>query len=42
MGGEAYEGMEVVRCFRRFGEEGEEGIIYYGTKFMPVRESSST
>ena len=30
------EGMRVKAVFRRFGEESEEGIIYYGTKFVPV------
>ncbi len=31
-------GCEVVRAFRKYGEEGEEGIIYYGTKFVPGSE----
>ncbi len=30
------EGMRVKAVFRRFGEDGEEGIIYYGTKFVPA------
>lgn len=29
-------GMRVRAAFRKFGEEGERGIIYYGTKFVPV------
>ncbi len=29
-------GMKVKAAFRSFGEEGEDGIIYYGTKFVPV------
>jgi len=29
-------GMKVRRAFRRYGEDGEEGIIYYGTKFVPA------
>ena len=33
---EVYEGMRVKAVFRKFGEDGEEGIIYYGTKFVPV------
>jgi uncharacterized OB-fold protein len=32
---EVKEGMRVKAVFRRFGEESEEGIIYYGTKFVP-------
>lgn len=33
---EVREGMRVKAVFRKFGEDGEEGIIYYGTKFVPV------
>jgi len=29
-------GMRVRKAFRRYGEEGEDGIINYGTKFVPV------
>ncbi|MHC1610967.1 MAG: Zn-ribbon domain-containing OB-fold protein [Candidatus Methanospirareceae archaeon] len=29
-------GMRVRAVFRKLGEEGERGIIYYGTKFVPV------
>ena len=29
-------GMRVKAAFRKFGEEGESGIIYYGTKFVPA------
>ncbi len=29
-------GMRVRSVFRRIGEEGEQGIIYYGTKFVPA------
>lgn len=28
-------GMRVRAVFRKLGEEGERGIIYYGTKFVP-------
>ncbi|WP_202318564.1 Zn-ribbon domain-containing OB-fold protein [Archaeoglobus neptunius] len=28
-------GMRVRKVFRRYGEDGEEGIIHYGTKFVP-------
>ncbi|AKG90836.1 putative nucleic-acid-binding protein containing a Zn-ribbon [Geoglobus ahangari] len=31
-------GMRVRAAFRRYGEDGEDGIIYYGTKFVPVEE----
>lgn len=27
-------GMKVKRVFRKYGEEGDSGIIYYGTKFV--------
>ena len=33
---EAKVGMKVRKVFRRYSEEGEEGIINYGTKFAPV------
>ncbi|MHC1635153.1 MAG: Zn-ribbon domain-containing OB-fold protein [Candidatus Methanospirareceae archaeon] len=29
-------GMKVRAVFRKIGEEGEKGIIYYGTKFVPL------
>ena len=29
-------GMRVKPIFRRLGEDGAAGIIYYGTKFMPM------
>ncbi len=29
-------GMKVRKVFRRYSEEGEEGIINYGTKFAPA------
>lgn len=29
-------GMEVKKAFRKYGEDGANGIIYYGTKFVPV------
>ncbi len=29
-------GMRVKSVFRKYGEDGEEGIVYYGTKFIPV------
>jgi hypothetical protein len=29
-------GMQVSAVFRKIGEEGEKGIIYYGTKFVPL------
>jgi len=28
-------GMRVKKAFRKYGEDGEAGIIYYGTKFVP-------
>jgi hypothetical protein len=28
-------GMRVVKAFRKYFEEGDAGIIYYGTKFVP-------
>jgi hypothetical protein len=28
-------GMRVKKVFRKYGEDGESGIIYYGTKFVP-------
>ncbi|MDD4254195.1 MAG: Zn-ribbon domain-containing OB-fold protein [Methanofollis sp.] len=33
---EAYIGMPVTSVFRRLGTEGESGVIYYGTKFVPM------
>ncbi len=29
-------GMRVRKAFRRYGEDGEDGIIHYGTKFVPA------
>jgi hypothetical protein len=34
--GEAEVGDEVEPCFRRISDEGEEGIVQYGTKFKRV------
>lgn len=31
-------GMRVRAAFRKYGEDGEDGIIYYGTKFVPEEE----
>ena len=31
-------GMRVRAAFRKYGEDGEDGIIYYGTKFAPSEE----
>jgi len=31
-------GMRVKKVFRKYGEDGESGIIYYGTKFVPAIE----
>ena len=28
-------GMRVKSVFRKLGEDGEHGMIYYGTKFVP-------
>jgi uncharacterized OB-fold protein len=33
---EIHTGMRVRSVFRKIGEEGEKGIIYYGTKFVPA------
>jgi uncharacterized OB-fold protein len=33
-------GMRVRPVFRILGEEGEKGIIYYGTKFVPFDEQN--
>ena len=32
-------GTRVKSVFRILGKEGEKGIIYYGTKFIPIEES---
>ena len=32
---EIYIGMRVKAAFRKILEEGEDGIIHYGTKFIP-------
>ncbi len=29
-------GMRVRSVFRKLGEEGQDGVIYYGTKFVPI------
>jgi len=34
--GEVKEGMDVEAVFRKISEDGEEGLIYYGTKFRPI------
>jgi len=36
--GDADVGDEVEACFRRVDEEGESGIVQYGTKFKPVND----
>jgi len=36
--GDADVGDEVEACFRRVDEEGESGIVQYGTKFKPVKD----
>jgi hypothetical protein len=33
---EIFIGMRVCAVFRKIGEESERGIIYYGTKFVPI------
>lgn len=35
---EVHDGMRVKAVFRKYGEDGEDGIIYYGTKFVPAEE----
>ncbi len=35
-------GMRVRPVFRILGKEGERGIIYYGTKFVPVEEPDAS
>jgi len=35
---EANTGIKVKKVFRKYGEEGESGIIYYGTKFVPTTD----
>ena len=37
---EAKIGMRVKPVFRILGKEGDRGIIYYGTKFVPAEEGS--
>ena len=34
--GEIHIGMRVRSVFRKLGEDGERGMIYYGTKFVPI------
>ncbi len=36
---EVQDGMRVRAVFRKYGEDGEEGIIYYGTKFAPAGDA---
>lgn len=31
-----YIGMRVKSVFRKLGEDGDRGMIYYGTKFIPA------
>ncbi len=33
---EVHIGMKVKSAFRKLGEESDRGMIYYGTKFIPV------
>lgn len=35
-------GMKVKSAFRKLGEEGVKGMIYYGTKFVPMEEKNKT
>jgi uncharacterized OB-fold protein len=35
-------GMRVRPVFRILGKEGERGIIYYGTKFIPVEDPNAS
>jgi uncharacterized OB-fold protein len=30
-------GMRVKSVFRKLGEDGPDGVIYYGTKFIPAQ-----
>ncbi|MBO8181973.1 MAG: Zn-ribbon domain-containing OB-fold protein [Archaeoglobus sp.] len=32
-------GMRVVKAFRKYFEDGDDGVIYYGTKFIPEDKS---
>ncbi|NJD76720.1 MAG: Zn-ribbon domain-containing OB-fold protein [Candidatus Methanoperedens sp.] len=32
-------GMKVKSAFRKLGEESEKGMIYYGTKFVPLADN---
>jgi uncharacterized OB-fold protein len=32
-------GLKVKSAFRKLGEESEKGMIYYGTKFVPLSDS---
>lgn len=34
--GDIHIGMKVKSAFRKLGEESEKGMIYYGTKFVPL------
>ncbi|MCS7118902.1 MAG: Zn-ribbon domain-containing OB-fold protein [Archaeoglobaceae archaeon] len=33
-------GKKVRKAFRKYGEDGDFGIIYYGTKFIPIEEQN--
>ncbi len=37
--GEIHTGMRVRAVFRKLGEEGARGIVYYGTKFVPISQT---
>ena len=34
-------GMKVKSTFRKLGEESEKGMIYYGTKFVPIEKQEA-
>lgn len=36
---EVHIGMRVKSVFRKLGEESEKGMIYYGTKFVPLMDA---
>ena len=38
---EVHEGMRVKPTFRRIAADGESGVIYYGTKYVPAEPPSS-
>lgn len=37
---DVYIGMKVKAVFRKLGEESEKGMIYYGTKFVPIAKNN--